>query len=60
MSKIAPHWEKSGNTAWVGCSACSKWFPVSGELIDAKTIKLVCPHCLAQFAPADAREIHRP
>lgn len=55
-----PHWEKKGNTVWVSCADCQGWFPVGPELLEMATVKLMCPHCHAQFLPEAAAKVIEP
>ncbi len=55
-----PRWEKQGNTAWVSCRDCAEWFPVAPELLAMETVRLVCPHCHAEFLPDDAAQVVEP
>jgi hypothetical protein len=52
-----PPWEKSGNVTWVECPACHGWLPVDPKLAVSTAIKLVCPHCAAEFASSEAPRI---
>jgi len=55
-----PWWEKHGNTSWVSCRKCEKWFHVSLALLQAKHKELHCPHCGDRFKQEEAGEIVRP
>jgi len=52
-----PHWEKSGNVTWVECPSCHGWVPVDPKLVASTTIKMICPHCAAEFASTEAPRI---
>jgi hypothetical protein len=57
MTSDVPHWEKSGNVTWVECPACSGWLPVDPKLVAMTTVKMICPHCAAQFSRDEAARI---
>jgi hypothetical protein len=40
-----PHWEKRGNTAWLGCRGCGTWFPVTPDLLQGGAPPCRCPGC---------------
>jgi hypothetical protein len=50
-------WEKTGNTSWTQCGACTSWFHVGPGLLARPEVKLHCPHCHAEFLAADATRI---
>lgn len=45
-------WEKRGNTAWLECGACQKWFPVGPVMLRPDAAAAHCPHCQHEFKPA--------
>ena len=47
-----PHWEKRGNTVWLGCSGCGTWFPVSPSMLRPDAPSCRCPGCGPEFRPA--------
>lgn len=46
------HWEKRGNTLWIGCPSCTGWFPVSPVMARAEAPPACCPHCHQEFKVA--------
>jgi len=63
MSKTIEHiaagapWEKTGNTSWVQCKPCSRWFPAGPSILSRPEIKLHCPNCGSDFLQDNAARI---
>jgi NAD-dependent SIR2 family protein deacetylase len=45
-------WEKRGNTSWLECPACRKWFPAGPVMLRADAAAAHCPQCHHEFKPA--------
>lgn len=51
--------EKSGNTWWVKCT-CDTWFPASEEIVQHRSVKMLCPSCRRTFFASDAGDLLDP
>lgn len=46
-------WEKRGNTLWVACPKCRRFFPVSPVMTRPEAPNCICPSCHQQFTLAE-------